>query len=469
MIDLAPELLACCPDATVLVDSKGLVRLANAGAAALFQTAAPRLTGLDFAMLVPALALGETRPGIDPVRTRARVRHAELFVEASVIAVSVAGERMFAVAFRRCPANAPSATSEVLGAVSIFASGAATALNDPLSGVLTNLHAAGELAEDAPSNARSAAELSAAIVDAREGAERVRAIIDDLSARWGARDAPPSALDARRTLESALAFLRGELQRRAKLSVSAAEVVIEANAASLGYVFLSLLDNAAQRVGTGRSAEQEIAVMLRRDGTSLVLEVEDTGAPCPAGLLGEMSESVARTFGATRAGLALSSCHQLVRALGGTIEVASERGRTIFRARLQGAQGTAPSRPASSPRARVLIIDDDETVAIAAMRALSAAHDAEAVSDPAVALGRLIAGERFDVILCDFMMPQMSGAEFQATLRREVPEMASRVVFLTGGASSAAARQFLTNQPQPVVDKPFVPATLRAIVGSFRK
>lgn len=59
------------------------------------------------------------------------------------------------------------------------------------------------------------------------------------------------------------------------------------------------------------------------------------------------------------------------------------------------------------------------------------------------ALEQLCAGEAFDVIVCDLMMPGMSGLDLHTELRRRAPELAERIIFLTGGAVSRRAQQFL--------------------------
>jgi CheY-like chemotaxis protein len=65
------------------------------------------------------------------------------------------------------------------------------------------------------------------------------------------------------------------------------------------------------------------------------------------------------------------------------------------------------------------------------------------VTSGRAALEQLCAGEAFDVIVCDLMMPGMSGLDLHTELRRRAPELAERIIFLTGGAVSRRAQQFL--------------------------
>jgi CheY-like chemotaxis protein len=100
--------------------------------------------------------------------------------------------------------------------------------------------------------------------------------------------------------------------------------------------------------------------------------------------------------------------------------------------------------PVNERKARILVVD----------AAISAAE----------ALARLRSGERFDIIFCDLMMPEMSGMELYEMLERELPEVAKRVVFLTGGAFAPKARTFLEQVKNPRVYKPFEVSALRAMV-----
>ena len=78
---------------------------------------------------------------------------------------------------------------------------------------------------------------------------------------------------------------------------------------------------------------------------------------------------------------------------------------------------------------------------------------------------RILSGEQYDVILCDLMMPQMTGMDLHGELLRLAPEQASRMVFLTGGAFTPDARAFLDGVPNQRIEKPFDTQHLRAIVN----
>jgi len=135
---------------------------------------------------------------------------------------------------------------------------------------------------------------------------------------------------------------------------------------------------------------------------------------------------------------------------------------------LPAARATAAAEPgaASIPpqRARILLVEDDPLVARAVQRILGEEHEVTSVTGGRSALRALAAG-RYDAILCDLMMPEMSGMELHAELSRTRPELTEQMAFLSGGAFTEAAREFLARVPNPQIEKPFDPKTLRELVG----
>jgi CheY-like chemotaxis protein len=100
-------------------------------------------------------------------------------------------------------------------------------------------------------------------------------------------------------------------------------------------------------------------------------------------------------------------------------------------------------------------------------RMLAPEHQVVALCAARDALERLSVGERFDVILCDLMMPEMTGMDLQAELLRVAPDQARRMVFMTGGAFTARARAFLDRTTNAHIEKPFDAQTLRRVVATL--
>lgn len=117
-----------------------------------------------------------------------------------------------------------------------------------------------------------------------------------------------------------------------------------------------------------------------------------------------------------------------------------------------------------SPRTRVLVVDDEPLIGSTITRLLGREHEVSFVESAREAQALLERDAAFDVVICDLMMPGMSGMDLFAWLDVAHPDLAERTVFLTGGAFTPSARQFIGHTRFPVVDKPFHGADLRAAV-----
>jgi CheY-like chemotaxis protein len=123
--------------------------------------------------------------------------------------------------------------------------------------------------------------------------------------------------------------------------------------------------------------------------------------------------------------------------------------------------------PAPAPTgAKVLVIDDDNMVRTVLARMLETQYDVSATASASDALMTIRDGARFDVIFCDLMMPKLNGMQFFRHLSDTHPELAERVVFLSGGAHTEEGRAFLDEPLRKVINKPFTADELfRTIEG----
>ena len=122
------------------------------------------------------------------------------------------------------------------------------------------------------------------------------------------------------------------------------------------------------------------------------------------------------------------------------------------------------------PRGRLLVVDDDRIVASALRRLLGAQHEVTTVHRAREALDLIRSGGRYDVILSDLLMPEMTGADLHRALLVVAPDQAAAMVFVTGGAFTPSARTFLASVPNPTLEKPFTFAALeRMLAERLRK
>jgi CheY-like chemotaxis protein len=112
----------------------------------------------------------------------------------------------------------------------------------------------------------------------------------------------------------------------------------------------------------------------------------------------------------------------------------------------------------------VLVIDDEPRVGELLVKLLSPMYEASLEPRATSALERIRAGARYDVILCDLMMPDMTGMDLQEALERDAPDLAARTVFMTGGAFTARAQEFVARFGSRLLEKPFrLPDVERAL------
>ncbi len=115
-------------------------------------------------------------------------------------------------------------------------------------------------------------------------------------------------------------------------------------------------------------------------------------------------------------------------------------------------------------RARVLVVDDEPLVAESLKRVLSDEFSVTAMTEPQGALADISAGESFDVILCDVMMPDMNGVELRNRIEAVAPDQAARIVFITGGIVRTDVRALLERVPNAWLEKPLDIDGLRELI-----
>jgi CheY-like chemotaxis protein len=211
-----------------------------------------------------------------------------------------------------------------------------------------------------------------------------------------------------------------------------------------------------------------------------VVTVEDDGV----GIVAENLDAIFEPFFTTRAatggtGLGLSICRDIVLRAGGDLKANSVVGRgTTMTVTLLRAQSAAAAPVAASPlvppppadlaerpsRYRVLVVDDEAAIVRLLSEALEPIAQVTCETTSRRALDLLLSEAPFDVVLCDVMMPELTGIDLHERVARERPELASKFVFMSGGTYTARARDYLARVANPRLDKPFRVAQLIEVI-----
>jgi signal transduction histidine kinase/ActR/RegA family two-component response regulator len=366
--------------------------------------------------------------------------------------------------------------SEKLASLGLLSAGVGHEINNPAAFVLANLRsmkeeldAVASITKD-PAGAPLRVVLSELVADCRPmleesitGMNQIHTIARELRAFARAGDDPDSDGDVNAAIESALLMLRNELRYHVRVERSLlATLRVGCSPAHLGQVFINLILNAAQALVDAAEGRSRVRVTSFDEAGFVVAEVADNGPGMPPDVLRRIFEPQFTTKPpGIGTGLGLPISRDIIRAAGGdlTVEAAASSGAT-FRVRLPALPIAEPRRvprlalAPSTRRARVLAVDDEELLLRAYRRMLGRAHDVETANGGAKAILLLEQGGRFDVILCDMNMPRMPGAELYRTVAARWPDLASRFIFLTGGALTANARLFLKETSCLWLEKP---------------
>ena len=381
--------------------------------------------------------------------------------------------------------------SERMASAGMLAAGVAHEINNPLAIAVANLDYATDLLarravapdlgsawrESPNADASDLARLDEPLRDAREALQRIRNIVRDVKLFSRPEDDAVRSVDIRQVLDSSIRMAWNEIRHRANLVKAYGPVPrVKANESRLGQVLLNVLVNAAQAIPEGAADRNEIRVTTgtARDESAFV-EVRDTGCGIPKEHLDRIFDAFFTTKPVGEGtGLGLAICYRIVAELGGRIEIESQVGQgTLFRLVFPAAEGDVPSEvvPAAAPicstRGRLLVVDDEEAMGRALERSLRAHHDVVVVQRARDALALVARGERFDAVIADVMMPEVGGIALHDRLGEIAPEQRARMIFVTGGAFTAAAREFLARVRRPTLEKPVDVGALLRIVAAM--
>jgi two-component system cell cycle sensor histidine kinase/response regulator CckA len=486
-------------DAAIVVDPEGRVTFMNGAAEELLEERETGVRGRTLASLVRLInentrapvphsleqALNSGEVVRAPRNTALVTAHRELPVEYTIAPIQDGqGTVSGAVAVienltEQRQAQQQIAVSDRLASLGVVAAGIAHEINNPLTYVLGNLEflreeiehlsALAESEKPAPGEARASLNaMNALLLDVQQGAQHVARIVGDLGV-FARHDAGSKVGDVTERMEWALRVSNSAIVRHARITrVFRPIPKAGVDEGRLGQVFLNLLLNAAYAMRDTPRPANELTVTIELDaaasggqGQFIRVAIADTGKGMTEDVLRRIFEPFFTTKPAgDGSGLGLAVCQGLLTEMGGDISVSSAPGKgTCFVVRVPVASEGAAHEEQFGPelarvRARVLVIDDDPTVLRVLRRMLGASHDVVTSRRAERALQLIREQPEFDVIVCDVIMPEMDGVAFYRDVAATWPELAPRIIFLSGGAVAERGGEFFSSVPNPVLQKP---------------
>jgi len=250
-----------------------------------------------------------------------------------------------------------------------------------------------------------------------------------------------------------------------------------ADAGQIEQVLANLITNAIQALD-GHPGRREIEAGTEQRGDKIRIWIADTGPGIPLQILGRIFDPFFTTKGPGRGtGLGLSICYSIMEEHKGRIWVESHAGKGArFIVELPVMKSTdvvvrkekeADTREvlADASQHRLLIVDDEPGIVDVLKCALDdRGYQTETACNGAEAL-KQIASQKFDLIISDLCMPEMSGEKLFAAISEQHPHMRQRIIFVTGDTVSPASRQFLDGSGARWLSKPFSIGEIERLVA----
>ena len=363
------------------------------------------------------------------------------------------------------------ARGERMASLGRLAAGVVHEINNPLAYVRTSLELARREITRFQENGDHAhlERVLETVAHAEDGVERVRIIASDLKTFSRGDEGSWLLVDIGRVAQSAINLAHNEIRHRAELSVDIEPALPRVLGSETRFVqvLVNLLVNAAHAIEEKGEGRGRIALRMGREGGEVFIEVEDTGAGIPEGPV----ERIFEPFWTSKpkgvgTGLGLSICHGIVTSAGGDIRVVRSRPGegTLIRVELPAAGASPePYEPdlsdtdldAPAGAGRILIVDDEVKLAQTLALALGDGFDVVVAGSGREALDVLADDRDWDLVLCDLMMPDVSGMDVYDAIAEQMPQLLPKLVFMTGGAFTSRARQFLKRYRPRRLQKPF--------------
>ena len=278
-------------------------------------------------------------------------------------------------------------------------------------------------------------------------------------------------------VDAACTISHNEIRYRARLERHLGNLPpVTVDRAKLTQSLVNILLFSAHSIDEGDADANRIDISTRREDGFCVIEIRDTGRGLRRHEREHLFDPLLSSGKAPDTpGIGLSLSAELVRQHGGDIQVnANPGGGSCYRIRLPEVNDLRDLAPSPEPegsgalgprrRYRVLLVDDDALVRRAFCRLLVNQCDLIEAEGGQAALELIAQDDRFDVILCDIMMPRMDGVAFYERVRDERPRLAEQFVFVSGGTFTRRTHDFVDNTGHIVLEKPVRRELLMAVI-----
>jgi PAS domain S-box-containing protein len=314
--------------------------------------------------------------------------------------------------------------------------------------------------------------------EALEGMHRIKSISRALNTFARVEEIERSMVDLNYAMECAITMAANEVKYRAKLNKEFGTLPpVLASDGKLSQVFLNLLINASHAIDDGDIDNNSITIRTWTDGDEVFAEVRDTGRGIPKKDLARIFEPFFTTKRVgVGSGLGLTVCKNIVTEFGGDIQVESDVGlgaRFVVRLPVadvrESIRGTSSSESmrVAAAHGRILVVDDENSIRAALKRLLGNAHDVVTAASGEEGQAILEKDESFDLVLCDVMMQGMSGMDLHKWLVKRNRALARQMVFITGGAFTPKASEYLSRVGNLKLEKPFDLTNLKRLVSEL--
>jgi PAS domain S-box-containing protein len=361
--------------------------------------------------------------------------------------------------------------SERLAALGTLAAGVAHEINNPLTYIKANLEQQRDQLRQALGALNPQVITTMATLNEENlvGVDRVAEIVKNLLSTARPDTRSETSFQLSPLIESCIRVANNEIRHRAQLVVDLEPrpMFISGNQAQLSQVLVNLLFNSVGAIESGQTKSNTITVSSGLKSENVVyISVSDTGK----GIAPEHIERIFDPFFTTKkigsgTGLGLSICHRIITSMNGEIHVTSELGQgTTFTISLPTTTPPETTVAASAlttldtPPLDILIVDDLPQIAKVISRMLKQ-HQTTSVYSSSKAL-ELMTAITYDAIICDVMMPDMTGLELYQEVKRRWPGQEQRFIFVTGGIFSELDSESIIETGRPIVHKPLNKETL---------